>query len=297
MRKDFKKTFLAVSAVASILPFLASCTAAEKKDNYEDLSSKITSIVQQEDVKKLSGYDIERFSLIGADVAKTAFDYGVKFNGVVKMQNGDTGYASLGYVVPSEYFINLKKTSKHNDVFGVLDRIVSELKFSTCDAVVVKDISKTNQSIVGNAPTPFENYAIKEGLIYNLSAPTFNDESKTISFDVKTLVEVGKSKSSSGFGIGFGFDGTVGAGIGVGAPKRYTGAFTTLDRYNFSVDEEIYNQMKQNPEMVYDYVVEAINNKQSLFSAERVGTANVSYDEADFMDVLDISGLEDSLER
>ena len=76
------------------------------------------------------------------------------------------------------------------------------------------------------------------------------------------------------------------------------GTFTTLDKYTFQVDDNIYEQMKNDPKMVYDYVVNAINSKdRSKVDADRLLTSDVAYNESDLLNLVTIDSLEEGLSK
>ena len=289
-----KKAFVVAGVLLSLVPVLTGCTV----ERAETINDKITHVLQQENVS-YGDNTIQDFKLIGADVAKTAFEFGVKLNGVAELSNGDNTFTSVEYAVPSEYFINLTKDSSEKAVFNVLERIVDNIKMSKCTITPVSDLSNVSDSFVKNTPTPFEKYNITDGMVYNISQPTFNDEKCTVTFEVKTLMELTRTKVKPGWGVGLGFDCQIVFGYGVPiTPTKVTGTFTTLDKFTFAVDKEVYNQMKQDPKMVYDYVVNAINNQDAkAFKADRIVTSDVAYNQADLLDVLSIQGLEDSLNK
>lgn len=293
-----KKAFVAAGLILTMIPALTGCTNY-KIERAETINEKITHVLQQEEVS-YGDSTVNEFKLIGADVAKTAFEFGVKFNGVAELSNGENAFTSVEYAVPSEYFINLKKDSSDKAVFNVLEKIVDNIKMAKCTITPVSDLSNVSDTLVKNAPTPFEKYSITEGMVYNISQPTFNDKECTVAFEVKTLMELTKRKPKSGdWGVGIGFDGHVVFGYGVPiTPTKVTGTFTTLDKFTFQVDKEVYNQMKQDPKMVYDYVVNAINSKdRDAVSADRIVTSDVAYNSSDLLNVLSIQDLEDSLDK
>ena len=54
--------------------------------------------------------------------------------------------------------------------------------------------------------------------------------------------------------------------------------------------------MKTNPSLVYDYCVQAINSKDSTkFTAERISTTSVTYENADLLQKLDINDVNKEL--
>ena len=293
-----KKAFVAAGLILAMIPVLTGCTNY-KIERAEIINDKITHVLQQENVV-YNDATVQDFKLIGADVAKTAFEFGVKFNGVAELSNGDNAFTSVEYVVPSEYFIDLSKESSEKAVFNVLEKIVDNIKMSKCSITPVSDLSNVSDTLVKNTPTPFEKYNIADGMVYNISQPTFNDKDCSVSFEVKTLMELTKYKKGKGdWGVGIGFQGQVIFGYGIPiTPTKVTGTFTTLDKFTFKVDKESYNQMKQDPKMVYDYVVNAINEQdRNAISTDRIVTSDVAYNSSDLLDVLSIQGLEDSLNK
>ena len=88
--------------------------------------------------------------------------------------------------------------------------------------------------------------------------------------------------------MGIGFHG--GVGIGVGAfvsPKE--GVFTLQDTYTIVVDKELYEEMKNDHSLIYNYCAEAIKNKDSSkIEVVRNSTTSVTYNKADLLKELDI---------
>ena len=180
-----KKVFVTAGIIASLLPFLTGCTDAKiREQRGDDLNTQITHILKGELASK-EQFDLLNFELIGTDVAKTAFDFGVKFNGVASLSNGDKAFASLNYSVPSEEFLKLEKRSDAKQVYNVLDKIVQQYKPDSYSITPVTNLVNINDAFTKNAPTPFNGYNITDAMVYNLSKPIFNDQDKTIAFDVK----------------------------------------------------------------------------------------------------------------
>ncbi|MBE7074696.1 MAG: hypothetical protein E7376_01795 [Clostridiales bacterium] len=296
MRK-LKKMFVTVGVIASLTPFLAGCNSNYKEKRADELNTQITHVLKGE-LESQEAYDLLDFKLIGTDVAKTAFDYGVKFNGVASLSNGESAYASLNYSIPSTEFLKLEKRSSAKQVYNLLDKIVQQYKPVSYSITPVTNLVNINDAFVKNAPTPFKGYNIKDALVYNLAAPEFNDEDKTISFDVKTLMEVDKVKIKPGWGLCVGFSGPVCFGFGMPIAVHSNGTFTTIDKYVIKVDDKTYEAMKANPKAIYDACAEKINGKNNLeMKADRKLTSYVTYDEADLLDIEDIHSLNNDLSR
>ena len=107
------KIFVTAGAVLAMLPLLAGCGTA-KIDRVEQLSNDVSYTLSQQ-IEMNEDYGLADYQFIGADVAKTAFNYGVKFNGVASLTNGENAFACLDYVVPSEEFLELEKVLKTYD--------------------------------------------------------------------------------------------------------------------------------------------------------------------------------------
>ena len=291
----FKKIMIPALALATIF------TATGCSNPQVDRANALQQNLLAEAVRNEEG--IQDFRLIGTDVEKIGFEFDVNMNGVAKLDDGSQAFTSFTYSVPSTYFTDLKKMSSANAVYDVLDRVVEDLDYTVCTINPVKNIKEVNRSFVHNAPSPFERYDINKAVVYNLSLPTFNDEAKEISFDVKTLMNLRKTKLVGDWGLGFnlsygiGFFPGTGRGFvfGYGVTIRSCeGTFVTDDTYKFTVDEQTYDQMKQDNSLVYTYVTEAINEcDNSKISADRNTTNYVTYDAADLLSYFDMNKVAD----
>lgn len=296
-----KKVFVAAGLIAALTPVLAGCDGCNldyKEKRADELNTQITHVLQGK-LASQEAYDLLNFQLIGTDVAKTAFDFGVKFNGVASLSNGEKAFASLNYSVPSTEFLKLEKRSDAEKVYNLLDKIVQQYEPAGYSITPVTNLVNINDAFVKNAPTPFNGYNLTDGMVYNLGEPVFNDQDKTITFDVKVLMELDKTKTMPGWGIGLGFNGRVCFGYGIPISISHAkGTFTTIDQYVISVDDKTYEAMKADQKAIYDACVETINgNKQYEMKADRKLTSFVTYDEADLLDVLDIQTLNNELSR
>lgn len=296
MRK-FTKVFIAMALVGSMIPFLGGCTS-DLPDHVEDLNTRVEHVLGEQ-ISAKEAYKLVDYQLIGTDVAKTAFNYGVKFNGVATLSNGEQAFASLDYSIPSNEFVHLEKRSSEKKVYDVLEKIVQNYSPQSYSITPVTNLVAVNDAFVQNAPTPFKGYNLKDAMVYNLGAPEFNDENHTISFDVKLLMDLGKVKRKAEWGLCIGFDGSVCFGYGIPISANYAqGTFTTIDKYVIKVDEQTYNAMKADSKAVYDAVVEAIKGDNSIqMKADRQLTSMVTYDAADLLQKLNMSKLEQDLER
>ena len=291
------KIFVTAGAVLAMLPLLAGCGTA-KIDRVEQLSNDVSYTLSQQ-IEMNEDYGLSDYQFIGADVAKTAFNYGVKFNGVASLSNGENAFASLDYVVPSEEFLELEKDSNAKDVYEVLDKVVENYEPVGYSVTPVSSLTEINDLFVRNAPTPFKGYHIKDAMVYNLGKPTFDAENLQVTFDVKTLMELSKMKPNNGWGLSFGFDGTVCFGFGIPITHGIAkGEFTTIDRYTLTVDQQTFDAMQKDPKLVYDYCATAIKaGDETHIKAQRQLTSMVTYDEADALKQLDMPTIEDELCR
>lgn len=296
--KKIAKVFVTAGLVASLIPFMAGCDTNFKEKKSDELSTKITHILQDK-IASEKEYELLDFQLMGTDVAKTAFNFGVKFNGVASLSNGDKAFASLNYSIPSTEFLKLEKRSEAKEVYNVLDKIVQNYKPTSYSITPVTSLVKVNDAFVKNAPTPFNGYNITDALVYNLGQPTFNDQEKTITFDVKVLMELDKTKRKPGWGLCWGFPGTVCFGYGIPISADHAkGTFTTIDQYVIKVDDKTYEAMKADQKEIYDACAETINgNKLVSIKADRKLTSYVTYDAADLLDVINMQGLDNGLAK
>lgn len=291
-----KRFFAAVGLLATLVPALTGCTIENKLTRAEDLTPKIKNVLCEK-IDLNEQYSLVDFELIGTDIAKTAFNFDVRFNGVASLSNGDRAFASLNYNIPSEEFLNLKKRSDYDKVYDVLDKIVQQYNPSSYSITPVTNIVNINDAFVKNAPTPFKNYNIKDAMVYSLGQPVFNDEEKTITFNVNTIMELDRTKRQAGWGLCFGFDGSVCFGYGIPiASEHAKGTFTTVDQYIVKVDEKTYENMKANPKLIYDACAQTIKGDPVVeLEADRKLTNFVTYDEADLLDVKDMHTMDSEL--
>lgn len=291
------KIFVTAGAIVAMLPLLAGC-GSYKMDRVEQLNTDVSYVLSQQ-IEMNEDYGLVDYQFIGADVAKTAFDFGVKFNGVSSLTNGEVAFTSLDYVIPSEEFIELEKNSTTKQVYNVLDEIVAKYEPAGYTVTPVTSLTEINDVFVKNAPTPFHGYNLTDGMVYNLGQPKFDQENLQVTFDVKTLMELSKVKRQAGWGICLGFDGTVCFGYGLpitGSLAR--GTFTTIDRYTITVDQQTFDAMQQDQKLVYQYCATAIKaGDENNIKAERQITSMVTYDEADLLSQLDMPTIEDELCR
>lgn len=269
---------IAASMLAFVAGGAAGCSNAmiERSSILED---KITNtIVQMDDT-------VRDFKFTGADVDKTGFKYDVSFNGIASLEGEEKAFADLHYSVPHSVFMNLKKDSYTNEVYDVFDYIVDNLKPEELNLTKVGDIQKFNDAIIKNTPATFEGYKVARGFVYNLEDPSFDDENRTVSFDVKTILEFKKGTYQPGFGLGLGFGGGVGPGLGLGIySEAKQGTFTTIDNYTVSFSEEDYQYIKSDPTFVYEVVANAIERQDgSMLKVKRENTNDVTYDNADLL--------------
>ena len=291
------KIFITAGAIVAMLPLLAGCTSY-KMDRAEQLNTNVTHVLSQQ-IEMNEDYGLVDYQFIGADVAKTAFDFGVKFNGVSSLTTGEVAFTSLDYVIPSEEFIELEKSSTTKEVYNVLDEVVANYEPVGYSVTPVTSLTEINDVFVKNAPTPFKGYNLQDAMVYNLGKPKFDQENLQVTFDVKTLMELSKIKRQSGWGLCLGFDGTVCFGYGIPITySRAQGTFTTIDRYTITVDQQTFDAMQKDQKLVYEYCATAIKaGDENNIKAERQITSMVTYDEADMLKQLDMPTIEDDLCR
>ena len=291
MGKVKKGTLVLAVAMAGFIAGMATGCSNELTSRAESLNDRLTTVAVQ------MGDEIKDFRLTGADVDKAGFEYNVSFNGIASLEDESNAFASINYTVPHSVFVDLDKKSSINEVYDVFDYIVDKLKADDVTLAKVSDVARFNDAIVKNTPSPFEKYRVERGYVYNLSDPVFDDSTRTVSFDVKTLVELKKRSVRPGFGLGIGFVG--GFGIGVGLFRNVQeGTFMTMDTYSFNFSEEDYAQIKEDPNFIYDVCMDAIERKDSSFmKATRVYTNDVTYDNADLLNEIDFNSAVQDLER
>lgn len=284
---SLKKILIPAAALATI--FMATgCSEVEV-----NRADQLTENLMSEAVRREEG--IKDFKLIGTEVDKVGFEFDVNMNGVAKLDNGGQAFTSFTYKVPSTYFEKLTKRSSATSVYDVLDSVVENLEYTDCTISPVTDIKDINTTFVHNAPSPFDGYGIKKGVIYNLSTPTFNKENNEVSFNVKTLMDVKKVKFVSDVGIGwnlFGMCFTLGLGVTIRASE---GTFVTDDTYKFTTDNQTIKEMEQDSSLVYTYVADAIKAKDNdKISANRNTTNYVTYDKANLLSNFDMNKVAES---
>ena len=118
-----KKAFVTAGIAATLIAFMTGCDSNFREKKGDELSTKITHILQDK-IAAEEPYELLDFQLMGTDVAKTAFNFGVKFNGVASLSNGDKAFASLNYSIQSTEFLKLEKRSEAKKVYNILDKIV-----------------------------------------------------------------------------------------------------------------------------------------------------------------------------
>ena len=276
-----KKLLVPAAALATVFAVTGCSNVAV------DRANALQENLIAQSVKNEEG--IQDFRLIGTEVDKVGFMFDVNFNGVAKLDDGRQAYTNFTYQVPSTYFEKLSKRSSVDAVYNVFDNIVENFDYTDCTINPVNNIKYVNSSFVNNAPSPFEKYNIKKGIVYNLSTPTFDEENKEISFDVKTLMDLRKTKLVASWGIGwniFGMRFTLGTGVTLRACE---GTFITDDTYKFTVDDQTFTQMQEDYSLAYTYVADAIQARDNeKISASRNTTNYATYDSADLLSSFDI---------
>ena len=291
------KFFITSFAVLSSLFGLTGCTP-EQVEEADALDNKLT-IVLKNNANENETFNLAEFKLIGTDVDKTGFNFTVNFNGVSASENGKKAFTTINYMVPSSEFSNISKHSSTSSVYDVFNNIVDNYEMNEYTHNIVSNLSNVNDAFVKNAPSPIEGFSINNGVVYNLSEPVFNDTEKSITFDVKTLINLTNRVSSSGFGVSYGFNGSVTYGYGIPITSSSAkGKFTTTDTYTITVDPETYDSIKNNDILVYDFASKAIRQEvEATVSAERKLTEMVTYNAADIMKHVDVSDLEKQIDN
>lgn len=293
VKKHFRNAVICLTAVASLVT-LTGCSP-NMKERSEMLSDNIVTVCNEQVVELDLASPMVEFQLIGTDVEKTGFDFDVNFNGVASYEDNSIGYTTVNYTVPASYFSGIKKDTNYEDVYNVFDAIVNELDPNSIAVSPVSDMVKVNDAFIKNEPADFGNYSIRRGLLFELGVPEFDDATNTVDFDMKSLVDVRNGRVSAGVGFGIGFSGGAGIGLGFHSINR-TGTFVLENNYKFTVDKETYEKMKNDHSLVYDYCVQAINEKDATkISAERISTTSVTYDSADLLNKLDIGDIQKEL--
>ena len=269
--KKAKKFFLMVGSLSAMLGVLTSCGGNEREKAF---NANLTKILKEDIYDHSNTVDFKEFKLIGADIAKKSSGYAVKFNGVSSFSDSSRGYTCVNYMVPFSYFDDIEKGSKTDEMFEVFDSVISDLHYEDYVVSKVSDLSFVSDSFVKNTPSPFMNHSINQGVLYNLGNPMYVDETNTISFDVKTLVDIKQGDKKAGYGLGVGFDGNVGYDM----VEVNVGVYTIMDRYNITLDDKTYDELKNNNSFIYDYCIDAIKNNSTELSVDRLLVSTVPYD-------------------
>lgn len=283
---------LAVTMAGFIAGMATGCSD-KVSTRAEELNNKLTTAVVQVDDS------ISDFSFTGAEVDKAGFDFDVSFNGVASLKDESNAFASIHYKVPHTVFGGLEKSSSVDAVYDVFDYIVDNYSPEELNITKVGDIEKFNTAIIKNTPSSFDGYRLKRGFVYDLSSPTFNDETKSVSFGVKTIMDVEKGAYQPGFGLGMGFSGGIGLGLSFGIfSEGKGGTFVVVDNYTVSLSEEDYEYLKSDPNFVYEVCADAIERKDAgILSVERESTNTVTYDNADLLNKIDFNSAVQELDR
>ena len=280
-----------ILGVVGLLTTMTACSPS-LMDRAESLSNDIKTVCNVELEEQGSAIKIQDFELIGADVVKSSFDFDVCFNGVSSHTDDSVGFTSLTYEVPSSYFDKADKNTSYEKLYTIFETIIKECEPVNVEVSPVPSISEINNAFVQNEVSPFDDYHVSSGLLYNLGTPEFDDAAHRITFNTKTLVELRSRTIKPGYGLGIGFRGGVGLGFGAFVSNKQ-GTFTIQDEYSFVVDEATYESMKSDPSLVYKYCAEAINQKDSSkIEATRIATTAVAYDAADLLRQTSIHDLE-----
>ena len=209
MKNFFRRTFIAAASFVTLASLLTGCS--NNKETVVSLNDKIENKLSEK-IKLESMIDLNDFELIGADVVKAGFKYSVNFNGVASIgDENQKAFTTANYVVPSTEFKNYDKYIGTAKIFDVFHEIVDNYDLESYSITPVTSLKDVSDTIIKNSPSPFSDYTLKRGLVYNLSTPVFNDDDLTASFNVMSLVDLRKSSIDVGFGIGFG-----GRGVGWG---------------------------------------------------------------------------------
>lgn len=257
---------------------LASCS---KEDlNLDELNTNITESCNQNSLVG-ENREIKKFTLFGADIQKNGFDFDVYFNGLSSLTDSTIGYTSVLYSVPSTNFVDLNSNSSRKEVYKVLGDIAREYEAQSVSVSPVNDYSKVNSVFSKNEPKVLSNYVNRDNLLLNISAPQFNEESKTVSVNTLNLVYVSTAQLDSAVGLGVGFS-SGDLGIGLGVTVRGTkGSLMVSDTYTLKATDEEFEEMISDPSKVLDYMTKEIENKNAdKISAKRNNVTSVNYDSA-----------------
>lgn len=275
----------------------AMLTSCSKEDlNLDELNNNITQSCNQNNLVD-ENREIKKFSMFGADIQKNGFDFDVYFNGLSSLTDSTIGYTSVLYSVPSSNFADLDSNSSRSEVYKVLGDIAKEYSAQSVSITPVNDYTKVNTVFSKNEPRVIENYQNYDNILLNISAPQFNEESKTVSVDTLNLVYISQTKLDSSVGLGIGFSsGDPGLGLGV-AFRGTTGSLMVSDTYTLQATNEEFEEMKNDPSKVLDYMTREIENKNAdKILAKRNNITSVNYDSALKDKVRDSEGILNSLE-
>lgn len=282
----------AAICLTALVPFSAMGCAPSIEDRANALSENLLNVCNEQ---VDSDCKMKDFKILGADIDKIGFDFEVRFNGLSSFSDKSVGYTSINYNVPSVYFNDINKSTEFNDVYNVFDSIVENLKPESISVSPISDIVKINDAFVKNEPALFDGFKNNRAIVFNLAEPNFDDETNTVDFDIKMLIEEERGSISANVGLGVGFDGSLGVGYGIFiSPSE--GTFLTTNNYKMTVDKETYEKMKKDHSLVFDYCVSVINEKDnSKIKAKRVKTVSVADSQAKMLKQLDIKNINKEL--
>lgn len=294
-KKVFRGAMVCLSALGA-MAMLASCGA--KTDRVANLNQSLVDACNTSVVFEDPNLKIEDFRLIGTEVEKNGFTFDVNFNGLSSLSDETIGYANINYNVPSSYFNDLKKDSSTEKIYDVFDKIVADFKPESVSVAPVSDFAVINNAFTKNEPQLFKGFTNSRSLLFNLSAPEFNEENHTVNFNSKVLVDIISSNTSVEIGIGVGFSsGNLGLGAGFNSSEA-KGTFIATDKYTLNLTEEEFNRFKQNQSLIYDEVARAINEKDSSrISASRENVTSVSYENADMLGNFNVKNVSEEMSK
>lgn len=291
--KKIAKLFILATTLTSVSSLLASCSNTDKA---MDVQNNLQTVLKEHSSE--DGTKITNFKLMGVDIDKSGFDFDVVFNGVSTLNDTkNLAFASVSYVVDSTEFLNIGKRSSMDSVYEVFNNVIANNQNFVISYAPVSSLTSVNDTFIKNCPSPFSGYNLTNGFVYNLSQPTFDDNSQSISFKVKSLIDLKKKSIKMGWGLGIGFSGGFGLGVGPFVTVK-EGEFTTSDIYTLNLTPEKYAEMKNDNKLIYDYCVNAIKDKDSSkIGVERTQVVDVAYDNADLLDYFNIGKTQDDIVR
>ncbi len=285
-----KKLYFLITLVIVFAMTLSGCFfVPPEEEKYEiEYTDKINEYITQDITQKTDenqSVKLEKFEILGIhEKLKASADYfAFTCYGVAHLSNNNNAFVTAEYGYNYEKGLDwIDRFETKEDYFTAMEGVIEQSELFSVYMTEVTDISDTQQIFLSNAPTPFKEGIIQDGFVYELSKPVFDDDEKSISFEVKTLLELGENNFIIRRNLAIGFNAQVLTGVladepvvEVGAPPVVVknGCVIVLDKYTFTVGQEEYNKIKADSKLAYDYVAQAITEEDhTKIKAERMET-------------------------